>query len=93
MPDLVAGISVGIMHLPQGKTIVHHGVNINSFAETFFSPQSEILLVNMLTHMFVTGMAYALLASLPPVFGLYTSLYPALIYFFFGTSRHISIGK
>ncbi|KAK3852465.1 hypothetical protein Pcinc_040950 [Petrolisthes cinctipes] len=53
--DVVAGVTVAIMHIPQ-------------------------------------GMAYALLAGLPPIVGLYMAFFPVLMYAFLGTSRHCSVG-
>lgn len=41
----------------------------------------------------VAGLAYCLLASLPPWYGLFSAFFPVVIYFFLGTSRHISVGK
>ncbi|CAI4224066.1 unnamed protein product [Auanema sp. JU1783] len=38
------------------------------------------------------GLAYSVLASLPPVYGLYASFFPPIFYFLFGSSLHSSIG-
>merc|ERR1719320_320987 len=38
------------------------------------------------------GMAYALLASVPPVYGLYSCFFPVILWFFFSTSKHTSVG-
>jgi SulP family sulfate permease len=38
------------------------------------------------------GMAYAYIAGLPPVYGLYASIVPQIIYAFLGTSRQLAIG-
>lgn len=53
--DLPAGLTVGIMLVPQ-------------------------------------GMAYALIAGLPPVYGLYAALIPQVVYAVFGTSRQLAVG-
>lgn len=53
--DISAGLTVGIMLIPQ-------------------------------------GMAYAMIAGLPPVFGLYASLVPQIIYAIMGTSRQLAVG-
>jgi len=53
--DLSAGITVGVMLIPQ-------------------------------------GMAYALIAGVPPVYGLYASLVPLVLYALFGSSRQLAVG-
>ena len=53
--DISAGLTVGIMLIPQ-------------------------------------GMAYALIAGLPPVYGLYAALVPNLVYAFTGSSRKLAVG-
>jgi SulP family sulfate permease len=53
--DLMAGITVGIILIPQ-------------------------------------GIAYALIAGLPPIYGLYCALVPQVLYAIFGSSRQVAIG-
>ncbi|KAK3602575.1 hypothetical protein CHS0354_020637 [Potamilus streckersoni] len=42
---------------------------------------------------FPQGLAFGILASLSPAYGLYTSFFPVLLYMIFGTSPHISFGS
>jgi SulP family sulfate permease len=53
--DLSAGLTVGVMLIPQ-------------------------------------GMAYALIAGLPPIYGLYAALVPLVVYAIFGSSRQLAVG-
>lgn len=53
--DLAAGLTVGVMLIPQ-------------------------------------GMAYAMIAGLPPIYGLYASTLPLIIYAILGTSRQLAVG-
>lgn len=74
--DLLSGVTIGIMNIPQVRSVI-------------------LLLKNMNDKLcyFLKGMAYALLASLPAVHGLYISFLPCILYSLFGTSRHLAIGN
>lgn len=81
--DLIAGVTVGIMVVPQGK----------GFRRTLDCLRNIPKLFRKLIHCFFSGMAYASLANVPAVVGLYANFVAIFIYMFFGTSRHISVGK
>ncbi|HCE55488.1 MAG TPA: sodium-independent anion transporter [Lutibacter sp.] len=38
------------------------------------------------------GIAYAMIAGLPPIYGLYTAMIPQMVYAIFGTSRQLAVG-
>lgn len=38
------------------------------------------------------GLAYAIIAGLPPIYGLYAALLPQILYTLMGTSRHVAVG-
>ncbi|XP_050313181.1 prestin-like isoform X2 [Anthonomus grandis grandis] len=38
------------------------------------------------------GLAYGLLGNVPPITGIYMAFFPVLVYFVFGTSKHVSMG-
>lgn len=38
------------------------------------------------------GIAYAMIAGLPPIYGLYSALLPQIIYAIFGSSRQVAVG-
>ena len=38
------------------------------------------------------GIAYAMIANLPPVYGLYAAIVPQIVYAIFGTSRQLAVG-
>jgi hypothetical protein len=38
------------------------------------------------------GLAYAIVGRLPPIYGLYTSVVPSLVYLVLGQSRELSVG-
>ncbi|KAF9970945.1 hypothetical protein BGZ73_006185 [Actinomortierella ambigua] len=55
-------------------------------------PDDVIAGITLSTVLIPQAMAYAMLAPLPAVYGLYTSVVPILIYCVFGTSRHMHTG-
>ena len=38
------------------------------------------------------GIAYAIIAGLPPIYGLYTAMIPQIVYAILGTSRQLAVG-
>ena len=73
-------------------------LNFLPFIDTLRTYKPRYILSDMIAGLSVAivhisqGMGFSLLASLPAVYGLYSSFWPPLFYFFFGSSPHNSMG-
>ncbi len=57
-----------------------------------FLPHDLIAGISVAIVLIPQGLAYALIAGLPAVYGLYASMIPLVVYTFFGTSRALGVG-
>ncbi len=57
-----------------------------------FLPHDIVAGVTVAIVLIPQGLAYALIAGLPAVYGLYASMVPLVVYTFFGTSRALGVG-
>jgi solute carrier family 26 (sodium-independent sulfate anion transporter), member 11 len=84
--------------LPTGQTAVNYIQNLFPFTKWILRYNSQWFLGDLIAGVTVgavvvpQGMAYAKLATLPVQFGLYSSFMGVLIYWFFATSKDITIG-
>ena len=62
------------------------GYNSHSFKADIFAALTVSVIV------IPQGMAYAMLAGLPPIYGLYAAFIPLFIYPLFGSSKQLSVG-
>lgn len=83
---------------PSGRQVANYFWNLFPFLNWIMSYNLQWLSGDLVAGITVgavvvpQGMAYAQLAELPPQFGLYSSFMGVLIYWFFATSKDITIG-
>lgn len=87
--DLQGGITAGVMMVPQGTRGSHQTVWMRMCHTVRGSREAG---VGWGVCRSVAGMAYALLAGLPPIMGLYSGFLGYFIYALLGTSRQLNYG-
>ncbi|EMC95306.1 hypothetical protein BAUCODRAFT_72750 [Baudoinia panamericana UAMH 10762] len=84
--------------VPTGSQMMHYGINLFPFVKWIGKYNLQWLTGDLVAGITIgaivvpQGMAYAQLALLPVQYGLYSSFMGVLIYWFFATSKDITIG-